>query len=302
MSKGIIFFCCACTILLFTIINLSVGPVISGRLENWGSANCAIYKDNYDDAKENDISGDALKYGAEWILNYCNNHKAMYNMEYTSFVFDIVLGFICALLGLLHLFDVKKDLVSKTGLIGLGCGIIGFVLTFVYIILNGIVYTTTYQGFDIYFGYSYSGITKRDGDGVFAEKDGSDYKCIYYDSEYNIYALYAKYSDLGKKQYNYNKDLIKTVNEAGNCVGYASYCESNGKITAGSTKNNRHGNPIIIPPTSDCDKLYAETEDGIENKDISDRFLTTLLLGLFVCLANIGLAIFGFLLFRTGEF
>ena len=301
MSKGIIFFCCACTILLFTIINLSVGPVISGRLENWGSVNCAIYKDNYDDAKEHD-TGDALKYGAEWILNYCNNHKAMYNMEYTSFVFDIVLGFICALLGLLHLFDVKKDLVSKTGLIGLGCGIIGFVLTFVYIILNGIVYTTTYQGFDIYFGYSYSGITKRDGDGVFAEKDGSDYKCIYYDSEYNKYALYAKYSDLGKKQYNYNKDLIKTVNEAGNCVGYASYCESNGKITAGSTKNNRHGNSIIIPPTSDCDKLYAETEDGIENKDISDRFLTTLLLGLFVCLANIGLAIFGFLLFRTGEF
>ena len=301
MSKGLIFFCCACTILLFTIINLSVGPVISGRLENWGSVNCAIYKDNYDDAKEHD-TGDALKYGAEWILNYCNNHKAMYNMEYTSFVFDIVLGFICALLGLLHLFDVKKDLVSKTGLIGLGCGIIGFVLTFVYIILNGIVYTTTYQGFDIYFGYSYSGITKRDGDGVFAEKDGSDYKCIYYDSEYNKYALYAKYSDLGKKQYNYNKDLIKTVNEAGNCVGYASYCESNGKITAGSTQNNRYGNLITIPPTSDCDKLYAETEEGIENKDISDRFLTTLLLGLFVCLANIGLAIFGFLLFRTGEF
>lgn len=300
MSKGLIFFCCACTILLFTIINLSVGLVISGRFEQLVSINCAIYKDNYDDAKERGISGDALKYGEEWILNYCNNHKAMYNMEYTSFVFDIVLGFICALLGLLHLFDVKKDLVSKTGLIGLGCGIIGFVLTFVYIILNGIVYTTIYHGFEVYSGYS--GITKRDGDGVFAEKDGSDYKCIYYDSEYNKYALYAKYSDLGKKQYNYNKDLIKTVNEAGNCVGHASFCESDGKITAGTTGHGRNYNPITIPPTSECDKLYAETEEGIENKDLSDRFLTTLLLGLFVCLANIGLAIFGFLLFRTGEF
>ena len=42
---------------------------------------------------------------------------------------------------------------------------------------------------------------------------------------------------------------------------------------------------------------------GIENKDLSDRFLTALILSLFVCLSNIGLALFGFLLFRTpGDF
>ena len=32
MSKGLIFFCCACAILLFTIINISVGPIISGKV------------------------------------------------------------------------------------------------------------------------------------------------------------------------------------------------------------------------------------------------------------------------------
>ena len=43
--------------------------------------------------------------------------------------------------------------------------------------------------------------------------------------------------------------------------------------------------------------------EGVSNKDMFDRFLTALILSLVVCLANIGLALFGFLLFRTpGEF
>lgn len=50
-----------------------------------------------------------------------------------------------------------------------------------------------------------------------------------------------------------------------------------------------------------CDYLYVgiNIQNGIENKDLSDRCLTTLILSLIVCLANIGLALFGFLLFRA---
>ncbi len=56
----------------------------------------------------------------------------------------------------------------------------------------------------------------------------------------------------------------------------------------------------LVAPYASCKYLYAnDLQTGVTNKDISDRFLTTLLLSLFVCLANIGLAIFGFLLFRT---
>lgn len=291
MGKGLIFFCCACAILVFTIINLSVGPAISGKMGNWGTANCASFKDLYDFAKDNGVKGDDLKYGAEFWLNYCNNHKGMYNMEYTSFIFDIVIGFVCGLLGLLHIFEVKKDLVSKTGLVGLGCGIVGFVFTFVYVILNGIVMTTTYYGTITYVdpenptSLPISGTTKRDSDGVFAEKDGNTFKCIYYDSEDNYHALYATYGDLIGKQYNYNKDLrekIKKAIESG-CVSSASNCNDDGTINAPAT----------------CDKIYAGYIDTITNKDRGDRFLTTLLLSLFVCLANIGLALFGFLLFRT---
>ena len=308
MSKGLIFFCCACAILLFTIINISVGPIISGKVGDdtvqipnpdgsntylnidfsWGTANCEYFSDLYDEAKKT-IDGDELKYGPEWGKNECYRKKGMHDMEYTSFIFNAVIGFVCGLLGLLHLFDVKKEYVSKTGMIGLICGFIGFVFSFVYVILNGLVYTTYYDH------KGNSPIYKRDSDGVFAEFKNGQFECIYYDSTYNDHALYAKYSDLIQKQYNYDKDLFESYEKHSNdgCIASPAGCKTNdGKIT------------VSYPG---CPKLYANDYDNIGqyiiNKDISDRFLTTLLLSLFVCLANIGLAIFGFLLFRTpGDF
>ena len=296
MSKGLIFFCCSCAILLFTIINLSVGPIISGKAGKdidiistneyyWGTANCELYKYIYDESTHH---GDELKYKEEWAKDECIRKKAMHDMEYTSFIFNAVIGYVCATLGLLHLFDVKKEFVSKTGLIGLGCGIVGFVFSFVYVILNGLVYTTYYN--------HNNNIYKRDSDGVFAEKKGNDYECIYFDSEHNTHALRAKYSDLIQKQYNYNKDLYESLEKIDDSCKKRNpilSCGTDGKIDSSSY-------------TACGDKLYVDVDYltiGVENKDISDRFLTTLILSLFVCLANIGLAIFGFLLFRTpGEF
>jgi hypothetical protein len=199
MSKGLIFFCCACVILLFTIINLSVGPIISGTVGGyWGLLNCASISDTIDTLKEEGASDDDLKYGEKWELDRCNRRKGMHDMEYTSFIFDIVIGFVCSLLGLLHLFEVKKEYVSKTGLIGLCCGFVGFVFSFVYVILNGIVYTNYYDDDSIY---------KRDSKGAFAELENNKYKCFYFDEIGNTHAIVAKYSDLIQKQYNYNKDL-----------------------------------------------------------------------------------------------
>ena len=294
MIKGLIFFCCACVILVLTIINLSIGPIVSGRVgSDWGTLNIAMAKDNYKDIKDSGVKGDDLKYYAKYPLDRVTRQKGMYDMEYTSFIFDIVIGFVCGLLGLLHHFEVKKDFVVKTGLIGLGCGIVGFVLTFVYVILNGLVYTD-YFSEDVY---------KRDSDGAFAELKNGQYECIYYDKQLNKYALYAKYSDLIKKQYNYNKDLYKeyitTTTEFHNCLEIPDNCENNdGKIIG--PKNYRYD------PSKICQKLYDSNTpyfDDFRNKDKSQRFLTSLILSLFVCLANIGLAIFGFLLFRTpGEF
>ena len=298
MSKGLIFFCCACAILLFTIINLSVGPIISGKVGKdtaggnyfyWGTANCAFYSDRYDIAeKDSSIDKDTLKYKYERAKNECYRKKGMHDMEYTSFIFNAVIGFVCGLLGLLHLFEVKKEYVSKTGMIGLICGFIGFVFSFVYVILNGLVYTT-------YYDYN-NQIYKTDSDCAFAEKKEGYFEWIYYDSPENSHALIAKYSDLIQKQYNYDKDIFEELQS-----GEASSCLEN------PDAHNKNDRKIPIPTgKGGCNKLYdsyCEDRILITNKDISDRFLTTLLLSLFVCLANIGLAIFGFLLYRTpGEF
>ena len=187
MGKGLLFFCCSCCILVLTIINLSVGPIVSKRVggvpENWGLLNCEKLKDDKDDTPN--LSDERDKY-LQSNIDACVRKKGMHDMEYTAFIFDIVIGFICGLIGLLHLFDLKKDFVSNTGLIGLICGIVGFVLTFVYVIFNGIVFTS-----------KYSGVPERDGDGIFAEATSTagDFKCLNYDKE-DYYWGYAKFSDL----------------------------------------------------------------------------------------------------------
>ena len=293
MSKGLIFFCCSCAILLFSIINLSVGPIISKRVGyNWGTLNCEKAKDDYDKVKDQDDSNNQVKYGKEWEMYECQREKAMHDMEYTSFIFDIAIGFVCGLLGLLHLFELKKEFVPKTGLIGLGCGIVGFVLSFIYVVYNGIVYTNYYDSI----------IYKTNSDGAFAERvEAGKYECFYFDEKGNDHALTAKYSDLIQKQYNYDKDVQAEFDDSDSERSQCSWstpldCKTTGYIsTTIKTYNDNQ-----------CKYLYVENSysiKGVTNKDTSDRFLTTLLLSLFVCLANIGLGLFGFLLYRTpGEF
>ena len=292
MGKGLLFFCCACCILVLTIVNLSIGPIISGAAyryteENFGTLNCKASKDVLDAAK--DLPGhddDDIKYNEEYNYNTCTREKGMHDMEYTAFIFDIVIGFVCGLIGLLHLFDLKKDFVSNTGLIGLACGVVGFVLTFVYVIFNGLVYTTVYT--EIY---------KRDGDYAFAEKDGNDFKCFYFDNEHNGKSIYAKLSDLGKKQYNYKKEWNKDIKDINCIITNGPTIESCSTAEIPNSLKGMH----LSQTYSGCDYLYVGTDiqNEIENKDLSDRFLTTLILSLIVCLASIGLALFGFLLFRN---
>ena len=301
MIKGLIFFCCAGCILILTIINLSVGPIVSGKIYNsyvnmngistsgndGGTLNCAYLSDEYD--KLGTLPDKTDKYVYKWAIDECSRRKGLHVMEYMSFIFDIVIGFVCGLLGLLHHFDLKKDFVSKTGLIGLGCGIVGFVLTFIYVVYNGIVYTNYYDG---------QGEYKRDSDLAFAEWKGDHYECFYFDDQ-NPHAIIAKYSDLINKQYNYDKDLLEeaTSGEASKCLGDPTEC-----ILVDTIPGPQHN--YLGEPTKKCKYLYVNyLTNSITNKDKSDRFLTTLILSLFVCLANIGLALFGFLLFRTpGEF
>ena len=302
MGKGLLFFCCSCCILVLTIVNLSIGPIINGTYspifndEDWGTINCKEKKDTWDTHDKAGDDDDTLKYQYKYPYDACIREKGMHDMEYTAFIFDIVIGFISGLLGLLHLFDLKKDFVSNTGLIGLICGFVGFVLTLVYVIFNGLVYTTVYV--------DNNPVYKRDGDYAFAEKDGDNFKCLYFDHIKNPNSIYAKISDLGKKQYNYNSDIAKeyTDDKHTGCIDSTYNLH---QTCAGQEKLVR-GDDFANNVFTSCDLLYidsSEINQLIVYKDLSDRFLTTLILSLFVCLASIGLALFGFLLFRTpGDF
>ena len=294
MKKGLLFLCCACCILILTIVNLTVGPIISGAIGyDWGTLNCAELKDNYDEEKERnkDMTEEEKKYNYEWYINRCQRRKAMHNIEYTAFIFDIVIGFTCGLLGLLHFFEINGEYVEKTGLIGLFCGIVGFILSFVYVVFNGIVFTTDYNDANLY---------KTDSKGAYAKLvEPGKYECMYFDKKGNDHALKAKFSDYIKKQYNYNKDLIdkysignKGVQEKKDCI-LPLNCDDNGYMTV---VRYYEGN-------KECKYIYSGyTTQEIEHKDIGGRFLTALILCLIVCLANIGLALFGFFMAKSGEF
>ena len=55
MPKGLIFLCCACCILVLTIVNLSIGPIISKKVgggQDWGLLNCARTKDDHEENKK----------------------------------------------------------------------------------------------------------------------------------------------------------------------------------------------------------------------------------------------------------
>ena len=147
----------------------------------------------------------------------------MHGLEYASIVCDIVLGFVCAFLSLLHYLGVGKVFEKVTGIIGLASGAVCFVLTFVYVIYSGYIFTHDKDGLDISIsGLSISkddgDIPKLDKDGVFAKLDTSknQYECVYFDKD-DKSKFYAKYNELGQKRYNYNKDSTDPTSKFSQC-------------------------------------------------------------------------------------
>ena len=287
MSPGANFFVVSCAILIFSIINLSIGPIINKVITTdsedgvfWGQLNCAKKSDDYEDKKKSNPSMSEEKKKKEEIkIRKCRNRKAMYNMEYTSFIFNIFIGFVCVLLGL---YGLQKEIIPKTGFIGMGCGIVGFILTFVYVIYNGVVYTNYYN----------TEIYKVDVDGAFAEydEDKNAYECFYYKKN-DTDSIYAKYCDLIKSQYNYNYDLTNSFNldpEKKACSDkYPSICRKNEYIEG----------RIPYGDSAYCRKLYYKnTFNNYTNYDLSARFLTVLLLSIIILLCYCGLVFSGFML------
>ena len=126
----------------------------------------------------------------------------------------------------------------------------------------------------------------------FLQSSATTYKCLFKNGE-DFFGGHAEFFELNQKQYNYKHKFYGTDIDD-DCItnDYKQYCiryQSNAVFTDGS----------LTSIYSKCNYIYSEPELSIDNKDKFDRFLTALILSLIVCLANIGLALFGFLLFRT---
>ena len=309
MNKVFIFFLSATLIVIFSIVVLNTGPIINkmvGTNEGeWKDLNCLKASDDYEISKEDweketnenaKETKDKIVKNNKKLKDRCYRKKAMYGLEYSSFIIDIIVGIICSLLGLLHYLEEGKSFEKKTGLIGLISGAIGFIITLVYIIFSGLVYSK-----------DYSSTFKTDENGIIAKWDSSAsaYICSFYDEE-DSEAVYAKFNELGKKQYNYNKDNYLNFNykdpEKMHCkLGNVYNCRSDKKLSEINNNPSPQKQYTENGNTKNCENIYISVED-FGNKNINDKWLITIIFSVLIMVCLICLSLLGFLLFRnTGE-
>ena len=302
--QKLIFLCIASGILLFSIIVVNISPYnLLDKFYKWQTVSCSEISDKIKYVEKGSGSKDTKDKTLKPLKknrNRCKRRKAMIGLYYTTSNINIVVGGICALLGLLIILKVG-DVEKITGLIGLGCGFVGFVLTLVYVIESGLVFN------DI----DGSSKPRIDSDGSFAEWDNSksSYLCTYYDKD-NEDAVLSRYSDWGNKYLNYRKDVKYAEEEknykyleTGGCVETSfsidikSFCR---RLNDGEKlgKINYYEDSSLSNKKGECDKLFFVDPEDMGRKIVYDRWLTTLIFSCFIILFNIGLAIFGFLLFN----
>jgi hypothetical protein len=323
-----LYFCFAGGILLLSVIVVNIAPAINGlvRGSSWSYQSCKSFSDNYKYTEKKEITNYYTKEEKEADLDdikkaktMCERKKAMVGLEYTALNINLVCGFICTLLGFFHFFNIG-DVGKVASFAGLGTGIVGFVLTLVYVIESGLVFNDISIDDDSSF--------RIDPDGAFLKWDNSRnrYVCIYFDKN-DRYSLYLKYSNYGNKFLNYNKDISFMVQDKN--YKYYNHLISedlgieyhSGGCNYYSIANGIHFNPSSMFDTckdledkkipfeklgyydgdnkkiGDCNKLfYIKTFTDNKKKRLYDHWLTTIILSCFIFILDILLALFGFLL------
>ena len=283
MNKTVIFLFIASAILALSIICVSVCPIINDILDkftNWGKYNCQKYADKAKYTKSLDE-----KYKQEKIKNLCYRQNAMYGLEYSSFIIDLGISFICAQLTLLHFFKIGKSFEKITGLIGLIGGAIGFILTLVYVCFSGYIFNNDVafknpeNAETNYVRNNDDRILKLYSNGANHKIDGSNLIYVYSDDK-SYESQYVKYKDLGQIQYNYNKIFYESFYRETTHTCYYTH---------------------TTPALSNCEYYYYDPYDDSKNKYLYDRWCLSLVLAIFITVLNVGLIIFGFLIFKNSD-
>ena len=306
MNELFIFFCLSCSVLVFGLIFIGTAPIINGLVgKDWNIQNCQKFKDIQDFYKNSDMN-EALK---ELYLDYikrgktiCEDKKAMYGLEYSSIIINLILGFVCGFLALLHNLDIGKTFIKYTGLIGCCSNLVGFVLILIYICYSSFLFSNESPDMEYLDnndepGY-YKGTPKLYSDGSYAKWDESKsrYICYNYDIN-NVLKFYAKYNVLGKKQYNYNKDILDQNSKINKCIlsitgkSPIDICEQGDIYTDFSRPVYNDGNS-----NKKCETLHVNY-NSFDNEYLFNRWITTIIFASLIAVCNLGLIFFGIRIF-----
>ena len=101
---------------------------------------------------------------------------------------------------------------------------------------------------------------------------------------------------MGKKHYNYIKDRLywDSTSEIDRCVSTSSCYDSSSYINSQFIISTSHS-----PSIDNCKHLYSSAVGTVSNKYIFDMWVTTIIFTCLIIVCDIGLAIFGFLLFKS---
>ena len=283
LNKGLIFLFISLSIFIFSLISLFTAPFINKINDNksnfskWGKLNCKYYSDM---EKEPDNVDEIQK--MKKLKYLCYRQKAAYNLEHASFTINIILGFICAQLGLLVYFKIENSIEKIAGIFGLITGIICFILTFIYICFSCYIFNNDTAYKIASEDYASNPVVKLFSNGGSWRWIDSNTYVTPFEGDKSPDANYIKYKDLGKKQYNYYKKY---------------YMASSSGCPVSNTRPSYYDNSNLI--TISCEYSYPSQQDSISNKFLYDNWVTTIIFACFIIICDIGLGIFGFLLFKN---
>ena len=334
MNK-LFFLCISSITCILIVIVLNYTPAIHENINSFSNEDCGYYQDlyNYLNKKNlNDIKliNTEIKNDDERIeyldllkeqKDTCNRHKAIEALEYSAYKINIVFKFACAILGLFNYLHAGNNISQVIGIIGIGCGIVGFVSTLVYVIYNGVIFTKEVPNkkFDS-ISNAYTGIyLKAKSNGVYLEwnEDKKSYVCIFYNKD-NRDSVFIKFSDYGKKYLNYNKKYLFSNEEKEYEINYcrkdASFDFTSG---SGNPKNFWEKCKLLDEKTATYSyngKMFEYYDDNLKKvgdcktlrfynniidsnyKNIYDYWVTTIVFSCIILVLEIGLVIFGILL------
>ena len=298
--KKLLYFCMAGGILLLSIIVVNISPAINfDWIREWSRDSCSYHSDMYKYNEKKDLSHfsnsqeekDKKLYEYKRDKTKCERKKAMVGLEYAAFNINLVCGFVCTLLGFFFYFNIG-DVGKIASFAGLGTGIVGFVLTLVYVIESGLVFNDDDGEYQM----------RIDSDGAFLKWNSkkNHYTCIFYKKD-DYDSIYLRYSDYGNKYLNYNKDVRpEEKNYKYQHCTKSDYdyfrCKDAEEKEYPETQTDILDDQL--QPKGKCDKLIFNSPvyyTDNSNKVIYDRWLTTIIFSCFIFLLDIGLAIFGFL-------